>query len=533
MTSSIALIKKSNNDMLDILYEKYGNNDYIIKRIYNHIVNYLPKTLENELKMHEKRVSRSVFLNAEQQSFIQIFLSKNQYFYLQSSCYFYEYDNQNYTIINEDDIIYKLLSTISRERILMQWKYKTKFNIIRLIKERSLFSSIPDTATIQMVLNVLNPSFFTSKTQTKYFLTIIGDAILKKNQNLIFLVNSKTKKLINEICNIAHFSISNTTISNNFITKHHETHLYDNYRLLKINDSFSFELWKDVILKIGLNLLCLATHYSNRYGNSDIFIENSSSDEEFKLYVFYLKNNNQSKIIETFCASYVQVVNSENALKIEWKKMHFIWKQFLHQNSLPAIMYSNILKTQLKLKYEYDDKTDSFYNVTSKFLPVVYDFINFWEKTIQTNSDTNPEIDELEVDEICVLFKCWIRQHNETSKTSGIINEDNVLKIIGHFFPDIEVVGDKYILNTKCVLWNKNKDIDNSMEQIKTRFKDKNERLLSFDESYNCYCRFIGEPVYKFIVSKKYFNKYLYSKIYKYVVYDTFITDKWLSDDEL
>jgi hypothetical protein len=65
---------------------------------------------------------------------------------------FYEYDGQKYLIIKEDDVIHKLLSTISKDRVLLQWKHKTKINIIKQIKDRSLFSSIPETDTIQNVL---------------------------------------------------------------------------------------------------------------------------------------------------------------------------------------------------------------------------------------------------------------------------------------------------------------------------------------------------------------------------------------------
>jgi hypothetical protein len=161
------------------LYQKYAENDYMLQRIYNHIVNYLPNTLENEYKNFEQRQNRNSYLTNEQQVFIQVFLSKNQYYYLPSNNFFYEYSGKNYLIVREDDIIHKLLSTISKEQILLQWKHKTKINIIKQIKERSLFNSIPETDTIQNILNVLYSSIFTSKNAAKYFLTIIGDNILK------------------------------------------------------------------------------------------------------------------------------------------------------------------------------------------------------------------------------------------------------------------------------------------------------------------------------------------------------------------
>jgi hypothetical protein len=67
-----------------------------------HLVNYLPNTLENECKTYEKRVERNLYLTNEQQLFIQVFLSKNQYFYLSNNNFFYEYNGKNYFIIKDD-----------------------------------------------------------------------------------------------------------------------------------------------------------------------------------------------------------------------------------------------------------------------------------------------------------------------------------------------------------------------------------------------------------------------------------------------
>ena len=234
---------------LNTLFDLYKNNDYMLQRIHTQIVNYLPNTLKNELVNHEKRISRAHFLTSEQQVFIQVFLSKNKYFYLPNNGVFYEYDDKNYFIVKEDDIIHKLLSSISKDRVLLDWKYKTKINVIKLIKERNLLNSIPETDTIQNVLNVIYPSLFASKNQAKYFLTIIGDNIFKKNQHLNFFISLNMKKLLAELENISYLSIGNTNITNNFVTKYHENHEYEDYRLIKINDNFSLDLWKEQLKK--------------------------------------------------------------------------------------------------------------------------------------------------------------------------------------------------------------------------------------------------------------------------------------------
>jgi hypothetical protein len=119
--------------------------------------------------------------------------------------------------------------------------------------------------------------------------------------------------------------------------------------------------------------------------------------------------------------------------------------------------------------------------------------------------------------------------------TNGNIAEGNILKILKHFYPNIKIIDDKYILNVSCILWDKPNDVCNSFDFIKEQsVKDKkldknsNLSLLSFDDAYNYYYKFCNMNSYKFIVSKRYFEKYLCHKINEYVVYDNFIKIDWV-----
>ena len=521
------------------LLEKYKDNKYMIQRLKNHIITYLPNTLENEFKNYEERINRNTYLTNEQQLFIQVFLSKNKYFYLPNNNLFYEYDGQKYLIIKEDDIIHKLLSSISKERVLLDWKHKTKASIIKQIKERSLFHSIPETDTIQNVLNVLYPGFFSSKNAAKYFLTIIGDNILKKHSNNIILVSPKMKQIVNELDNVALSSIGFNNTTNNFMTKYHENHSYENCRLIKINEIFSIDVWRELLKKIGLDLLCVAAHYSKRYETADQFIENKS-DEDLTSYVYYLKNTNPNNIVVDFCNKYIIESNSE--CKMEWKNLHFVWKQFLSSCNLPNVIYSNTLKNILKEKYIYDNDDDSFMGITSKYLPVHSDFIKFWENTItiqisENDTYTNAVVNnihpllfdnEIEIDELCSLFKYWSKQHPSQLMSNGHISEENILKILKHFFPMVEIIEDKFVINVCCNLWNKMNDINSSFEYIKEQIKIEHKlALISFDDAYNYYYKFCNLKSLNFIVSKRYFEKYLYFKIADHIVYEKFIETEW------
>ena len=108
--------------------------------------------------------------------------------------------------MREDDIQHQLLTNISKDKTLMQWKYKTKINIIKQIKERNLFQCVPEPETIQKVIKNLYPFLFKSKNDVKYFLTVIGDNILKKNNDLIFLIKPTVKKILVELDNIIYIT---------------------------------------------------------------------------------------------------------------------------------------------------------------------------------------------------------------------------------------------------------------------------------------------------------------------------------------
>ena len=220
---------------IDELNLKYTNNSYMLQRLETHLLN-LPNMLEQENKRYDERVTRFNELTLEHDNFHKVFLSKHQFYYMPYNNIYYEYDNKTYKIIKDDDIHYQLLYTITDEGKLIQWKHKTKQNIIKKIKERSLLKSTPETYTIQNVLTFLQ-TIFQTKTEAKYFLTIIGDCILKKNnENLLYFVSSNLKGFIILIDSIVYVT-TGTTIMNNFITKYHDSHKLNSYRLIKPSET--------------------------------------------------------------------------------------------------------------------------------------------------------------------------------------------------------------------------------------------------------------------------------------------------------
>jgi len=519
------------NSIIQELCTKYENNEYMKQRLNYHITTLLPSALENECKNYEKRIIRNDVLTHEHQQFIQVFLSENQYYYLPNNGAFYFYDGTNYAPVKEDIIHHQLLMTISKDKTLMQWKYRTKINVIKQIKDRHLFKCIPESDTIQNILTLLHPAIFSDKNQAKYFLTVIGDNILKKNNDLIFLIKPKTKKFLADIDNISYIYTGFSNITSNFVTKYHENYNYANCRLIKMKDTLSIEIWRNMLSKYGIDFICVAAHYSQRFESSDNFIHNMVNDERLMTYTLFLKMNTPVSITDKFCEHAIQTTpepyenGGKSKLSISWKNMHYIWKLFISHFSLPSAIYLTQLKSALKERFSYDEQSDTFYNITSKYLPCVRDFIQFWDNTISTAGVDN----EFELDELCLLFKKW----SQDNLSNGSISESDVLKILNHFFPNIEIVENKYILGISCKLWDKKSDIETALTSMrqhwhtKSTFQD-NHTLIAFDEAYDFYFQENkNKPINKYIVSKRYFEKYLYSTIPNYIEFEKFISAAW------
>ena len=505
---------EDNNKIIDAniyqlksLFDKYKDNEYMLHRINNHIHTILPNTLETEHDNYKERVARTNTLLADQETFIKVFLSKNQYYYLNSTNCFYEYLNSKYRAVKEDDIHYKLLSNITENKKIMDWKHKTKMNVIKQIRERNLFKSVPDTITIQNVLNMLYPAFFPSKYAAKYFLTIIGDNILRKNTSIKIIY--KNISIFNELD-----MIGCNSIIQNFISKYHENHNYMMYRLLYVNDEYSGDIWKSIVKQLGIDLLCVATHYSDRYENSEQYIQNCL-DNSLREHALYLKDHTQQEIVNLFITNSLEKAD-DNTFTITWRNLHYIWKLYLSTNKLPNMIYSNSLKQSLKQHFEYDELSDTFSKITSKFLPSISDFLTFWENNIIPSQNNPNFVEELEINELYELFR---RVYTNTA-----ILEKDVLKLIRHFFSDIQVIENKYILNVTChvSLWNKNENILESLNIFKEQLTNKND-IISFDDLYKKYTKYCQEKHF-LIVNKKYFEKYISYTLKEYIVFDTFVS---------
>ena len=557
--------KTNENEIVDLskaisiiteLYSKYETDPYMSLRTHNYICNQLPNVFNNMMTTHKNRMQRTEELTCGQDNFIKSFLQNNQYFYVNSIDKFFYYNNFNYKPYSEDEILYHILTSITQNRNIMSWKYKTKTSIMKRIKENSLLTSIPESETIQNVLLSLYPAFFNTKCEAKYFLTIIGDNILKKQSQLIHFLPSSSKLFIRELNNICQNNLG-INLLQTIKFKYHEEHEYSNCRMLHFNETIKYEkLWKPILQKLDVDLLCVASHYSTRYESSDEFIINSQN-HQLKNDVFYLKEKSIDELVSNFIKEYINVcvqkpiMNSWDELReqcysdrelgvpnssssssnisssnsgISWKNLQYLWKHFLQSKRLPRVIYQASLKNILIQKLgNYSEETDFFKNIFSKFLPEIQKFLQFWEETMV--EDTNES--ELEIEEISYLYNTW---DNKTLTNDGI-GCPQILELIQYFYPTIEIENEKYIQKIRCSLWDKHSDIQLSLDDMKSDNISNNYiEDISIYDAYSLYCKHHKRKIRfnRFVTSKSYFEKYVYEHLNSFICENGFISKQWI-----
>ena len=475
------------HDMVDEMLLKYAHNEPVLAKFVAHM-NQLPAMMTAfELTMNQ-RTERKKVLTITSDEFIDQFLSDgdHNYFYNVSIDLFFVYNNVQYGKIEEDDIVHSALTAIQDYSELKPWKYKIKNQIIKRVKERELFHSIPESCTIQKVIGMFYPAIFTSRDAAKHFLTIIGDTLNKKSTNYYF-ISAKAKQFIKDLSSECCTLFGIPSLTNVFKFKFYD-HTFSECRLLNVNEigvlATNAGEYASPFKRSIVDILCVASHYSKRFGCADSFLESPyCKDASLAAHCFYLKTNDEAAIVSKFIATTTEPCATYD---ITWKKMQYLWKLFLEDERLPYIIFTNQLKARLmaalpstfagtagaggptSADIDGDCATLSsdpvFTGITSKHLPIVSEFLSFWNETIVVIDAPafDKDEDELEIDELAVLFNNYMRTKKQHShKNSHVLNiTDHVMRgLVRHFYSDMPIEDDKYIMNVTSKLWNKKEEI--------------------------------------------------------------------------
>lgn len=342
---------------IELLYGKYESNPYIIHKLETYVCN-LPKVLENIDFEHKKKCIKTIEIDKEKEEFIQLFLSSHSYYYIPQTEIYIEYINNHYHIISEDDIVHSIIGQLNANKLLSNCKYRLTNHVMKLIRKNYFIHSTPSNYTIQVLLIYLS-KYFATKQHVKYFLTIIGDFILSKKDNLIFFIDSSYKQLITSIYQHIYLNL-NKSILDLFKHKYYD-HKYEHSRIIY---GSTVKTVDDYFIKDNIfNIIAVCTHYSKYYTGSESFLENCSN-REFSNKVNYLKIHSSVSLINAFIEECLFKTTNDHIML--YKDMYFLWKTFLKTNHLPFVISKQNFKHILQEMNIYDEYSDKCIGYTSK-----------------------------------------------------------------------------------------------------------------------------------------------------------------------
>jgi len=489
------------------------------EQIYQEKILYFIKNdLSNKLKTIKNKKQLQTMENNNIKNYINEFLINGKpYFYIEDSETYLKYDNTSFKIENESNIENYILKDLVKNKKLNYKKYIIKDTIMRKIRDTHLFSVIPNSNTIQNVLNFFTANIFKTRDMSKYLLTVIGDNILKKNTNLKHLVDDKFKYLI----------ILIEEGLRNFFKRHYHANTtfkyswneYDYKYSRIVNTDYGLnnkEAMRIYIKNNILNLIAVSVYYSNKFNNSEDFLKKI----KFKKTILFLKHETPKTITDIFLKDMGVKDSSDKTNTISAQDMVFLWKSFLIEKNYPNIMYFNTLINCLKDKYTFKD--NKFYGIISHTNNKLKNINIFWKKCMKYDKTC-----ETEISEITEIFNDWVE--NKTNSVDYYIDERILTEYLLHAH-NIHIYGK----NTICysyLIWDKKKEINEIFNIIKNRNnKELPEFETSIDKCYTDYCKECSRECHTNynIVSKAWFEKYIYQIIpEKYIVKKRILNDFW------
>lgn len=369
------------------------------------------------------------------QSILQSFFTEHNLFYIQTSDLYVYYKRHQYTVLTENDILHIIFNNLNIYPLHTALKQQIKQKIHKKIKDTTIYNTIPDSVTLQNVISFLHPLLFSSKNGSKYFMTILGDIIMKKT-NLYYFLDHSMKPFIQKLQKIiSMFFCSNQLAQFKFKFCDHDpclsrliktAHININY--LKCDDFFY------------VNLICCSIHYSNRFNDGDSFLEDVTN-QSLRQEVMWIKETKREDVLSDFIATYTQ----PSDYTIHEKDMIFIWKQYLKQKNCIHLIQKNI-QEDLSRVIAYNPPY--FMNITSMKLPFVQKFNSFWRKyTYEDKSEKYLEFTEI----LSMFIEIYPKYHDMT--------EQKIKDILQYYYPTLFIVENRYIHHIGCLLWDKKEDL--------------------------------------------------------------------------
>jgi len=468
------------------LYTQYESDEEGLTRL----TTYVMQDINDMMEMYEEEKKEKKEIEDKIVDYISTFFYKNANKYY--SCVvrdkqkiYIKYDGCNFEVCNKDHIWHEIITDLNPHKypLLSKFKHDIAKRALNQVLGNDVFNCIPESPTIQKIIEFFNPLFLKTKEDVKYFLCAIGDSVCKINNDILYYVSELSREFLTEL-NVYYGDYFGEELMKQFKFRY-RGYPYIKSRLIKFKRSIkNISYWNTFVKNNFFNILIVGIHYSSRYGGSEKYIQ--KQHREIQNRILYLKGKSHEDVLNEFQKDFLKESEGGNLTQDEY---YFLWKIFCESKNMPLIIY----------KQEFLNKISNYPNMTSDYLIGIRHFRTFWKETIVVDKNGEYEISELNE-----LFTIWLNGNKVNT-----VNEYQLLDIIKHFFPEVSFYG-KNLLNIRCNLWNKCEDIQKCLNNSKEKLKEKDHNML---EIYKLYCIYAGQHDFTNIVSKKFFEKYMESNI--------------------
>ena len=456
------------------LWNEFAGDQDALNRLRRHVTEVLPMTMRTEVSLLRERRRSIEQADYEKTDFTRRFLTKHQFYFCPRSETFVHYDGKNYLPYLEDNVLHTVLSAISGHETLKPIKHKLKAEIMEKIRKRSPFGSLPESETIQSVMGFLHPAFFPSRDAAKYFLTVVGDCIMSKKSDIFFIGTSALRGLMRRVEDELHMHFGMTGALAPIKLKYYD-HPYDKCRLLPVPSGAVVPKDQEVGNRC-LDLLCVAAHYSVRYGGSEVFLS-ECTNAPFVDKVRFAIGKTAESLVADFASSWL--TKTDNASMSEANAV-FVWKRYLDSCGVPDVIFRNTLINSLKGMFIYDADTKHFTNMTSVHLPALSAFTRFWNETMKESECAFDEVEPgYEIDEVVSMFRDW------NGKRLDSISPELAIDIIADLHPEHLIKERRIITGVVSSQWDKKAEVHSVLSDIANT--DKENSPLGLADAYHNY----------------------------------------------
>jgi hypothetical protein len=290
-----------------------------------------------------------------------------------------------------------------------------------------------------------------------YFLVLLGDVLLGKNQ-CIFYIDASYKPFLKSLhesfCFLLHKSLD--------VFKHkYYDHTYDLCRVIP-------GICKEYTPLLPLEVIVAAVTYSNQYETSDEFINEKQRND-----VLLLKQNTPESLVQLFLESYTTKGGT-----MVYKDVYFLWKTFLRSKYLPFVVSQQNFKAILQQMGICEGEVCQ---LTTTMQTNLLKFKHFWDKYMVADEEYSYDLQE--------VLDVFQKQERTT------LTMESMKEVLSVEYPSVMIDGTT-VMYYKCTMWNKNLDIDMAMN------------VCTQEDKYEFYEKYT-KISHKKCATKEYFEKYV------------------------